>query len=60
MKPRHIGILALIIAFLDVGVPYLFLQEVARFWASYLFWVLLTSLVILFGIINIWSWGKAE
>lgn len=51
-------ILAVVIALVDVLVPYLILGNIASFLASYLFWCLITLGTIIFGIIYTRNWGK--
>lgn len=57
MKIQTLGIVAIIMALLSVGVPYIFLGDIARFWASYLYWTLLTIVTILIGYIHLRKWG---
>lgn len=49
-------IIGTILAIVDVGVPYLLLKDVARFWANYLFWSGLTLFVLIVGIWKISRW----
>ncbi len=60
MKEKYIGILALLLAVINFGVPYIVLKDVASFSANYLFWTTLTFIVILFGIWNVKSWGDVR
>lgn len=48
----------LIVAIVDIVVPYLFLKDVTKFWANYLFWFLLTGAIIIFGILYVSKWGE--
>ncbi|MEF8834632.1 MAG: hypothetical protein V5A76_00590 [Candidatus Thermoplasmatota archaeon] len=57
MKEKYIGILAVLLAVVNLGVPYLVLKDTASFMGSYLFWTGLTFLVIFFGIWNVRKWG---
>lgn len=57
MKIRTLGIMALIMASLSVGVPYTVLGDIGRFWASYLFWTLLTIITIVIGYLHLREWG---
>ena len=60
MKGWIFFILCLVIAAVDVLVPYLFLADRASFTASYLFWSLLTAATIIFSIIYTWRWGRGK
>ncbi len=60
MKAKNLGLVALLLAFLDVGVPYLFLKDIGAFWGSYLYWTLLALTVIVVGAIYIKQWGENE
>ncbi len=57
MKVRTLGFIAVIMAVLSVGVPYTILGDIARFWASYLYWTLLTIATIIIGYIHLSRWG---
>lgn len=57
MKIKTLGIIAVIMAILSVAVPYTILGDIARFWASYLYWTLLTIVTILIGYIHLRDWG---
>ncbi|MBS3817712.1 MAG: hypothetical protein KGY76_09150 [Candidatus Thermoplasmatota archaeon] len=57
MKEKYIGVLAVVLAVINFGVPYLVLQDVQRFTGNYLFWTSLAMIVILFGIWNVKKWG---
>lgn len=57
MKEKYIGVLAVMLAVINFGVPYLVLRDVQSFIGNYLFWTSLSMLVILFGIWNVKKWG---
>ncbi|MFP4000610.1 MAG: hypothetical protein ACLFSM_01105 [Thermoplasmata archaeon] len=58
MKIKTLGIIAVIMALLSVGVPYTFLGDIASFWASYLYWTLLALITIMIGFIHLRDWGE--
>ena len=58
MKAKNLALIALLLAVLDLGVPYLFLKDIGSFWASYLYWTLLAVTVIILGAIYIKHWGE--
>lgn len=60
MKAKNLALIALVLAILDVGVPYLFLKDIGEFWGSYLYWTLLAVTVIVLGAIYIKGWGENE
>lgn len=60
MEEKYIGILAVLLAVVNLAVPYLVLKDTASFMGSYLFWSGLTFLVILFGIWKVRKWGEAR
>ncbi len=60
MKDKYIGILAVVLAFVNLGIPYLVLKNTASFMGTYLFWIILTLLVIIFGICNVRKWGDVR
>ncbi len=60
MKIRTLGFIAMIMAILSVGVPYTLLGSIARFWASYLYWTLLTVITIVIGFLHLREWGDSK
>lgn len=61
MRGSTLLLTLLAVTLLGVLVPYLFLAEVASFAASYLFWTLLTLLIIvLFGIRYTARWVRGR
>ena len=60
MKGIHFLILAVVLVIVDVLVPFLVLKDIAGFGASYLFWTILTFLVILFGIVYTGKWRRGQ
>jgi len=57
MKIRTLGFIAAIVAVLSVAVPYTVLGDIGRFWASYLYWTVLTVITIVVGFIHLRGWG---
>ena len=58
MRGRWFVIIAVVLAAVDILIPFLVLRENASFLGSYLFWSLLTLSVIVFGIVYTLGWGK--
>lgn len=58
MKGTHFLALAVVLALVDVLIPYAFLKDIASFQASYLFWTLLTLSVVIFGILYTRRWRR--
>lgn len=42
----------------DLLIPYFAIGDIASLWASFLFWSVLTFLVIIFAILYTSQWGK--
>lgn len=60
MKGWIFLIFSVVLAVIDVLVPYLFFTQTGSFAASFLFWCLLTLAVIIFGIFYTRGWrGKS-
>jgi len=57
LKIKNLGFIAVILAVLSVGVPYTILGDIGRFWASYLYWTLLTIITIIIGYIHLREWS---
>ncbi|MEF8873619.1 MAG: hypothetical protein V5A88_02985 [Candidatus Thermoplasmatota archaeon] len=57
MRIRTLGIIAVIMAVLSVGIPFILLGDIPRFSASYLFWTVLTVITILIGFLHLREWG---
>jgi len=57
MKIRTLGFIAILMAVLSIGVPYTLLGDIARFWASYLFWTVLTCITIVIGYLHLRDWS---
>lgn len=58
MRTKFIVSVGVVAAILDVCVPYLILKDTTAFWANYVFWTLLTMVVIIFGLIQVRDWGE--
>ncbi len=57
MRIRTLGIIAIIMALLSVGIPYTLLGDIPRFYASYLFWTILTVITVVVGSLHVRKWG---
>jgi hypothetical protein len=60
MKALYFFVVAVAVAVIDVVVPFVLIGNVASFSASFLFWCLLTLIVIVAAGIYIRDWGKEE
>ena len=56
MKGWQIALMGLLLGVVDVGVPYLLLRDVTRFWINYVFWTVLTLVVLILGLRRISGW----
>lgn len=59
-KGRNLALVGLILGIIDVGVPYFILKNTVKFWANYLFWTVLTLIVLVLGLWQINKWGENE
>ncbi len=57
-KGRKLAFVGIVLGIVDVGLPYFFLKNTVKFWANYLFWVFLASIVLILGIWRINKWGE--
>ncbi len=53
-------ILGLLIAFSTTGIPYLFLRDLQTFYGSYLYWIILTIIVIAIVSWRVSKWGETK
>ncbi len=60
VKGRNLALVGLILGIIDVGVPYFILKNTEKFWANYLFWTVLTLIVLILGLWQINKWGENE
>ncbi|MFP3999194.1 MAG: hypothetical protein ACLFUN_05060 [Desulfobacterales bacterium] len=58
MHGRHFLIILTLITAVDLIVPYFLIGDIPSLRASFLFWTVLTSLVITFAVIYTSQWGK--
>ncbi|MFW5912233.1 MAG: hypothetical protein ACOCTL_02065 [Candidatus Hadarchaeota archaeon] len=58
MKDRVIATIGILLALLNVVIPYLFFKNTSDFWINYLFWSLLTLSVVIAGTWKIRKWGE--
>ncbi|MFP4114808.1 MAG: hypothetical protein ACOC0E_01635 [Spirochaetota bacterium] len=56
MKGLPFLLVALVVAVLDIGVPYLLLASTGSFWASFLFWCAITLAMIVFAGFSTRTW----
>ena len=57
MKGRFWALLGILLGLTVISVPYLFLRDVASYWANYIYWLLITLVVLIVGIWKIRKWG---
>ncbi|MFP3872016.1 MAG: hypothetical protein ACLFVL_03955 [Candidatus Aenigmatarchaeota archaeon] len=57
MKIKTLWTVVIAMAVISVGVPYTFLGDIPRFWASYLFWTLLAVFTLVTGYFHLKEWG---
>lgn len=61
LKKWSFLLVGIVIALLDFFVPFYGLKDVGNFFGSYLFWVLLTLMVIVVGLVYInRTWGSKK
>ena len=60
MTGKRLLIFFLILAVVDFTIPFYVLNDVAQFTGSYLFWSLLTLVIIVLGIAYTGTWGEYE
>lgn len=58
MRGLYFLIILILITAVDLIVPYFMIGDIATLWASFLFWTVLTFLVIIFAVIYTSQWGK--
>lgn len=54
----QLALLGIILGIIDVGIPYLFLKNITRFWVNYLYWSVITLAILIIGIWQINKWGR--
>ncbi len=57
MDAKRVLLLGTVLALVDVGVPYLLLKDSGT-WYSYIFWVVLTAVVLSVGLYMVRGWGS--
>ncbi|OKY78617.1 MAG: hypothetical protein BTN85_1114 [Candidatus Methanohalarchaeum thermophilum] len=57
---RDLFLFIILVAFLDLFVPFVFLKGLGSFFGSYLFWVLLTLVVLVYGRFKMKGWGRVR
>ena len=60
MKIKTLGFIAVLMAVMSVGIPYTILGDIGRFWASYLYWTVLTIITIIIGYLHLMDWGDKK
>lgn len=58
MRGLYFLVILTVITAVDLIVPYFFIGDIAALRASFLFWSVLTFLVIMFAVIYTSQWGK--
>lgn len=60
---KNEGLYAIIIAILILSafiVPYVFLSEIEKWYGSFLFWIVITVIVIFINYLFVKDWGKEK
>ncbi|MCF8036271.1 MAG: hypothetical protein K9K62_05330 [Desulfobacteraceae bacterium] len=58
MRGLHFLVILVIVTAVDLLVPYFFIGGIGSLGASYLFWTLLTLIVIVFAVVYTSQWGR--
>jgi len=58
-NPKQIGLLAVLLTVVILSFPYLLLRNMTAYWANYLFWTILTLLVMIWGYLRLKEWGAS-
>ena len=58
MKGRFWALLGIMLGLVIVTVPYLFLRDVVIYWANYIYWLVITVVVLVVGIWKVRKWGE--
>ncbi|MGM0406068.1 MAG: hypothetical protein ACQEQM_08005 [Thermoplasmatota archaeon] len=59
-ETKDLMIISLVVAIINVTVPYLVLKDYSVYWANFVFWTVLTLLVMFIGYLYIKEWGDSE
>ena len=57
---RDFIIISIIVAIVNLAIPYLFLKDYSEYWANFVFWTVLTLMVMFIGYLYIKDWGESE
>ena len=57
MKGRFWALVGSILGLVMVSVPYLLLRDVASYWANFVYWLLITLVVLVVGVYKVNEWG---
>ncbi len=57
---RDFIIISIIVAIVNLAIPYLFLKDYSEYWVNFVFWTVLTLIVMFIGYIYIKDWGDSE
>lgn len=57
---RYLLLAGIILAAVDILIPYLILKKIVEYWANYIFWLILALIVILIGYYKVQKWGEKK
>ncbi len=57
---KDFKIISIIVAIVNLAIPYLFLNDYHEYWANFVFWTVLTLMVMFIGYLYIQDWGESE
>ncbi|GEM_PF-3363329 len=58
LKAKIVVSIMFFLSLLTFGLPYIILKDIASFTASYLYWTLITAIVIALGAFYVRKWGN--
>ncbi len=59
-ETKDLVMISLVVAIVNVTVPYLILKDHYVYWVNFVFWTVLTLLVMFIGYMYIKDWGECE
>ncbi|MFO7791799.1 MAG: hypothetical protein R6W73_02315 [Candidatus Saliniplasma sp.] len=57
---KDIMIISLVVAVVNLAIPYLFLRDRSDYWINFVFWTLLTLIVMFIGFLYVKDWSESE
>ena len=58
-RAKDLTIISLIVAIVNLAIPYLFLKGHSEYWVNFVFWTVLTLIVMFIGYIYTKEWGES-